>query len=66
MKVHAYNDGGLAAEHDLATRLPYFERIYICLKGCKTGSLAGCMMQFILNLSVTSFSCIISNFWFYF
>ncbi|KAK9987406.1 hypothetical protein SO802_032357 [Lithocarpus litseifolius] len=42
MKVHTYNDGDLAAEHDLATRLPYFERIYICLKGCKKGFLAGC------------------------
>ena len=42
MKVHTYNDGDLAAEHDLATGLSYFERIYICLEGCKKGFLAGC------------------------
>ena len=42
MKVHTYNDGDLAAEHGLATGLPYFERIYICLEGCKKGFLAGC------------------------
>ena len=40
MKVHTYNDGDLAAEHGLATRLPYFERIYIYLEGCKKGFLA--------------------------
>ena len=42
MNVHTYNDGDLAAEHGLATGLPYFERIYICLEGCKKGFLAGC------------------------
>ena len=42
MKVHTYNDGDLAAKHDLATGLSYFERIYICLKGCKKDFLAGC------------------------
>ena len=42
MKVHTYNDGVLAVEHDLATGLPYFERIYICLEGCKKGFLVGC------------------------
>ena len=42
MKVHTYNDGDLVVEHDLATGLPYFERIYICLDGCKKGFLAGC------------------------
>ena len=42
MKVHTYNDGDLEAEHDLATRPPYFERIYICLKGYKKGFLARC------------------------
>ena len=42
MKVHTYEDGDLAAEHGLATGLPYFERIYICLEGCKKGFLAGC------------------------
>ena len=41
MKVYTYNDGDLAAEYDLATRLPYFERIYICLEGCKKGFLVG-------------------------
>ena len=41
MKVYTYNDGDLAAEHDLATRLSYFERIYICLEGCKKGFLVG-------------------------
>ena len=41
MKVHTSNDGDLAAEHGLATGLPYFERIYICLDGCKKGFLAG-------------------------
>jgi len=42
MKVHTYEDGDLAAEHGLATELLYFERIYICLEGCKKGFLAGC------------------------
>ena len=42
MKVHTYNDGDLAAEHGLATGLPQFERIYICLEGCKKGFSAGC------------------------
>ena len=44
MKVHTYNNGDLVAEHDLATGLPYFERIYICLEGCKKGFLAGCRL----------------------
>ena len=35
MKVHMYNDSDLAAEHGLATGLPYFEKIYICLEGCR-------------------------------
>ena len=42
MKVYSYNDGNLAAKHGLATRLPYFERIYICVEGCKKGFLAEC------------------------
>ena len=42
MKVHTYNNGDLAAEHALATGLPYFERIYICLERCKKGFLARC------------------------
>ena len=41
-RSHTYNDGDLAAEHALVTGLPYFERIYICLEGCKKGFLAGC------------------------
>ena len=42
MKVHTYNDGDLAVEHALATGQPYFERIYICLEGCKKGFLVRC------------------------
>ena len=42
IKVHTYNDGDLAAEHDLVIGLPYFERIHICLEGCKKGFLVGC------------------------
>ena len=42
MKVHTYNGGDLAVEHGLATGLPYFERIYICLEGCKQGFLVEC------------------------
>ena len=49
MKVHTYNDGDLAVEHGLATRLPYFERIYICLEGCKKGFLVGCKPIIGLN-----------------
>ena len=42
MKVHTYNDGDLTVKHELATGLPYFEKIYICLERCKKGFLAGC------------------------
>ena len=42
IKVHTYNDGDLATEHDLVIGLPYFERIHICLEGCKKGFLVGC------------------------
>ena len=42
MKVHTFNDGDLVAEMDLVCGVPYFERLYICLEGCKKGSLAGC------------------------
>ena len=42
MKVHTFNDGDLAAEMDLVCGVPYFERLYICLEGCKKGFLAGC------------------------
>ncbi|KAK9983687.1 hypothetical protein SO802_033212 [Lithocarpus litseifolius] len=38
----AMSDYAVHAEHDLATGLPYFERIYIFLEGCKKGFLAGC------------------------
>ena len=49
MKVHTYNDGDLAVEHDLTTGLPYFERIYICLEGCKKGFLVECRLIISLN-----------------
>ena len=42
MKVHTFNDGDLVAESDLVCGVPYFERIYICLEGCKKEFLAGC------------------------
>ena len=42
MKVHTFNEGDLAAEMDLVYGVPYFERLYICLEGCKKGFLAGC------------------------
>ena len=42
MKVHTFNEGDLAAESDLMCGVPYFERLYICLEGCKKGFLAGC------------------------
>ncbi|KAK9984522.1 hypothetical protein SO802_034047 [Lithocarpus litseifolius] len=42
MKVHTFHDSDLAAEMDLVCGVPYFERLYICLEGCKKGFLAGC------------------------
>ncbi|XP_023906332.2 uncharacterized protein LOC112018055 [Quercus suber] len=42
MKVHTFHDGDLVAEMDLVCGVPYFERRYICLEGCKKGFLAGC------------------------
>ena len=36
-KVHTFHDGNLVAEMDLVCGLPYFERLYICLKGYKKG-----------------------------
>ena len=42
MKVHTFNEGDLAAEMDLIYGVPYFERLYICLEGCKKGIMAGC------------------------
>ena len=42
MKVHTFNEGDLAAEMDLICGVPYFERLYICLEGCKKGFMAGC------------------------
>ena len=41
MKVHTFNEGDLAAEMDLIYGVPYFERLYICLEGCKKGFMAG-------------------------
>ncbi|XP_030942060.1 uncharacterized protein LOC115967120 [Quercus lobata] len=35
MKVHTFHDGDLAVEMDLVCGVPYFERLYICLEGCK-------------------------------
>ena len=40
MKVHTFNEGDLAAEMDLICGVPYFERLYICLKDCKKGFMA--------------------------
>ena len=42
MKVHAFNDGDSASKIDLVCGMPYFERLYICLEGCKKGFLARC------------------------
>ena len=42
MKVHTFNEGDLAAEFDLVCGVPYFERLYICLEGCKKRFLVGC------------------------
>ena len=42
MKVHTFHDGDLAVEMDLVCGMPYFERLYICLEGCKKGFLASC------------------------
>ena len=41
MKVHIFNDVDLAANIDLVYGVPYFERLYIRLEGCKKGFLAG-------------------------
>ncbi|KAK9992408.1 hypothetical protein SO802_027393 [Lithocarpus litseifolius] len=35
-------EGDLAAEMDLVCGVPYFERLYICLEGCKKGFMAEC------------------------
>ena len=40
IKVHTFNEGDLAAEMDLICGVPYFERLYICLEGCKKGFMA--------------------------
>ena len=42
MKVHTFRDSDLATEMDLVCEVPHFERLYICLEGCKKGFLAGC------------------------
>ena len=42
MKVHTFNEGDLAAEMDLICGVPYFERLYICLEGCKKVFMVGC------------------------
>ena len=50
MKVHTFHDGDLAAEMDLVCGVPYFERLYICLVGCKKGVLVGCKPFIGLNV----------------
>ena len=47
MKVHTFNDGNLATESNLVSGVPYFERLYICLEGCKKGFLARCRKGFL-------------------
>ena len=42
MKVHTFNDDDLAAEQGLTVGVPYFERLHICLDGCKKGFLTRC------------------------
>ena len=42
MKVHTFNECDLAVEMDLICEVSYFERLYICLEGCKNGFLAEC------------------------
>ena len=41
IKTYTFNEGELAAEMDLQTGLPYFERLYICWSGCKQGFKVG-------------------------
>ena len=41
MNVHTFNEGDLAVEMDLVYGVPYLERLYMCLEGCKKGFLAG-------------------------
>ena len=42
MKVHTLNEGDLAVDFDFICGVPYFERLYLCLEGCKKGFLVGC------------------------
>ena len=42
MKVHTFNEGDLASEMDLVCGVSYFERLYICLEGCKIEFMVGC------------------------
>ena len=37
MKVHTFYDGDLAIEMDFVCKVPYFERLYVCLEGYKKG-----------------------------
>ena len=50
MKVHTFHDGDLATEMDLVYEVLYFERLYICLEGCKKGVLVGCKPFIGLNV----------------
>ena len=47
MKVHTFNNGNLATESNLVCGVPYFERLYIYLEGCKKGFLAKCRKGFL-------------------
>ena len=42
MKVRTFNEGDLAFEMDLVCGVSYFERLYICLEGCKKEFLVRC------------------------
>ena len=42
MKVQTFNKGDLTVEMDLVCGVPYFERLYVCLEGCKKGFMARC------------------------
>ena len=51
MNVYTFHDGDLVVkmEMDLVCGVPYFERLYICLVGCKKGVLVGCKPFIGLN-----------------
>ena len=49
MKVHTFNKGDLTVEMNLVCGVPYFERLYVCLEGCKKGFMARCRPIIGLN-----------------